>query len=107
MEKGNQMNYGDFILKFVPPANNTNIVKTIFSIVLGWVRVSHTDSNGLVIQNALVEEAVPDNLVTLMEKISEPDFFASFSTQINSMAGTFLSQINAMQTSDTTQKTSG
>ena len=97
MEKGNQMNYGEFILKYVPPANNTNIVKTIFSIVLGWVKISHANTDGSFTQSALGEAEVPTNLVTLMEKISDPTFFASFSTQIDSMAGTLLSQIRAMQ----------
>lgn len=98
MEKGNQMLYSEFILKYVPPAGNTNIVKTIFSIVLGWVKISHTNTNGTITQIALTEAVVPENLVALMDKISDPEFFAAFSTQVDSIAGGLLAQIAAMQT---------
>ena len=105
MEKGNQMIYSEFILKYVPPVDNTNIVKTIFSIVLGWVKISHTNTNGTITQIALTEAEVPANLVALMDKISDPAFFATFSTQVDSMAGALLTQINAMKVQAVTTPT--
>ena len=103
MEKRNQMTYHEFILNYLPPVGKTNIVKTIFSIVLCWVKISHTNTNGTTTQSALAETEVPENLVILMNKISDPAFFEIFSAQINSMAGALLTQINTTKVQTTTE----
>jgi|688.fasta_scaffold1537609_2 hypothetical protein len=83
----------EFVKKYVPPQDADNLLKTALVTVLGWVKLTKTDGSKV----ALAEMPVPENLVTLMGKITEAGFYDKLSAQINDVIGDVLDKINQVE----------
>lgn len=84
----------EFVKKYVPPQDSDNLLKTGLVIVLGWIKLTSADGKTKV---ALSEMPVPENLVTLMAKVTEAGFYDKLSAQLNDVLGGVLDKMNQVQ----------
>jgi hypothetical protein len=95
----------DFIKKYVPPQDTDSLVKTGIVFVLGWVKLTKPDGTKV----SITDMPVPENLVTLMEKVTEAGFYENLSEQLNTVVGQILTKLNEVEsgqilTENTTQQ---
>lgn len=83
----------DFIKKYVPPQDTDSLIKTAIVFVLGLVKLTKADNSKV----SLTEMEVPQNLVSLMEKVSAAGFYENLSGQLNTVVGEILSKLNEVE----------
>ncbi len=84
----------EFVKKYVPPQDTDNLLKTALVTVLGWIKLTNADG---VTKTSLSDMQVPENLVTLMAKVTEAGFYDKLSAQLNDVIGNVLDKMNQVE----------